>query len=154
MASMVNPATIDLICSFEGFVDHWYPDPALGWKVPTCCYGHTDAAGEPKYAATKAKKFTKKEGQAILASDLKPVMAAVSKAVKVPVTDNQFGALVSFTYNLGGSNFLKSTLLKKVNAEDFAGAAKEFGRWNTAGGKVLAGLTKRRASEAALFAKP
>ena len=49
----LNDASIKLITEFEGFVPNWYPDPAHGWKVPTCCYGHTDAAGEPKYAATK-----------------------------------------------------------------------------------------------------
>lgn len=148
----INKATIDLITEFEGFVGKWYPDPAHGWKVPTCCYGHTDVAGEPKYAATKDKLFTLAEGREILARDLAPVERTVRSYVKVPLNDNQLGALVSFTFNLGGGNFAKSTLLKKINAKDFAGAAKEFGRWNRAGGKVLAGLTRRRAAEAKLFA--
>lgn len=151
--STPNTATIDLICEFEGFVDHWYPDPALGWKVPTCCYGHTDVAGEPKYAANKARKFSQAEGKAILASDLTPVCNAVSSLVTVKVNGNQFGALVSFAYNCGVGNLKKSTLLKKVNAGDFASAAKEFAKWNRAGGKVLKGLTNRRAAEAALFLK-
>lgn len=147
----LNAGAIDLICEFEGFVDHWYPDPAHGWKVPTCCYGHTDAAGEPKYAATKAKTFTKAEGKAILAADLKPVCNTVASLVTVDLNDNQFGALVSFTYNCGAGNLKKSTLLKKVNAGDFAGAAGEFAKWNRANGSVLKGLTRRRAAEAALF---
>jgi lysozyme len=76
---------------------------------------------------------------------------AVRKLVRVPLTDYQFDALVSFTYNCGEGNLAKSTLLKKVNAEDHAGAAKEFHKWNKANGKVLAGLTRRRASESLLY---
>lgn len=150
----LSASAIDLICEFEGFVDHWYPDPAHGWKVPTCCYGHTDAAGEPKYAATKAKKFTAAEGRAILANDLKVVCNSVAAVVTVQLTDNQFGALVSFTYNCGLGNLKKSTLLKRVNSGDFAGAEREFGKWVNAGGKKLNGLVRRRAAEAELFAAP
>jgi lysozyme len=148
---VVNDAALDLICEFEGFVPNWYPDPAHGWKVPTCCYGHTDAAGEPKYANTKNKTFTRAEGKAILERDLVQYANAVRAAVKVPLNPNQFGALTSFTYNLGAANLRKSTLVKKLNAGDYEGAANEFKRWNRAGGKVLAGLTRRRAAEAALF---
>lgn len=150
----VNAATLDLITEFEGFEDHWYPDPAHGWDVPTCCYGHTDAAGAPYYAATKDKVFSKAEGREILAKDLRDVEATVRNAVRAAVNENQIGALVSFTFNLGEGNFGKSTLLKKVNAGMFAEAAEEFGRWNMAKGKVLKGLTRRRAAEAALFARP
>jgi len=77
--------------------------------------------------------------------------AAVRRLVAVELEPCQFDALVSFTYNCGEGNLGKSTLLKKVNAKDFDGAAKEFARWNKGGGKVLAGLTRRRASEALLF---
>ena len=150
----VNAAAIDLITEFEGFVDHWYPDPAHGWDLPTCCYGHTDAAGAPYYAATKAKTFSKAEGREILAKDLRDVEATVRNAVRVPVNENQIGALVSFTFNLGEGNLQKSTLLKKVNAGLFDDAAAEFAKWNKAKGKVLKGLTRRRAAEAALFKRP
>lgn len=148
---VVNDAALDLICSFEGWVPNWYKDPVGIW---TCCYGHTDAAGEPKFAATSAKTFTKAEGRLILERDLAQYAAAVHAAVKVPLNDNQFGALVSFTYNLGAKNLNKSTLVKKLNAGDFEGAAKEFRRWNRAGGKILRGLTRRRAAEEALFLTP
>jgi lysozyme len=148
---VVNDAALDLICEFEGFVATWYPDPAHGWKVPTVGYGHTDAAGEPKFAATKTKKFTKAEARLILERDLAQYAAVVKKSVSVPLNDNQYGALVSFTFNLGPSNFLKSTLLKKLNKGDYEGAADEFKRWNRAGGQILKGLTRRRAAEAALF---
>lgn len=152
----VNKATLDLVTEYEGFVDHWYPDPALGWKVPTAMYGHTNATGNaPLYATTADRKirFTPAQGRAVLAKDLSGVEAAVLAKVTVPLNDNQFGALVSFAFNLGAGNLGKSTLLKKVNAKDWAGAASEFAKWNKAGGKVLNGLTRRRAAEAALFAR-
>lgn len=149
----VNAATIDLITEFEGFVDHWYADPAHGWTVPTCCYGHTDAAGAPYYDKTKDKVFSKAEGREILAKDLRDVEAIVRNAVRVAVNENQIGALVSFTFNVGEANFQKSTLLKLVNQGMFAQAADEFAKWNRAKGKVLKGLTRRRAAEAALFAR-
>jgi GH24 family phage-related lysozyme (muramidase) len=69
--------------------------------------------------------------------------------VKVPITDDQFGALVSFDFNTGSLH--KSTLLKKLNAGDYEGAANEFPKWNKAGGQVLRGLTRRRKSEQNLF---
>ena len=150
----VNDATIRLITEFEGFVPQWYPDPAHGWKVPTVAYGHTDAAGEPFYANTKSKTFTKTEGMEILRRDLGKYESAVNRTVKVPLNANQYGALVSFTYNLGEGNLAKSTLVKKLNAGDYAGSAKEFGKWNKAGGKVLAGLTRRREAERQLFLAP
>lgn len=148
---MINKAAIDLITEFEGFVPHWYPDPALGWQVPTCCYGHTDAAGEPKYAATKAKTFTPGEGRDILAKDLEAVELIVRGLITVPLTDNQLGALVSFTFNLGAGNLKSSTLRRKLNAGDYAGAQAEFAKWDHANGMKLRGLTRRRAAEAALF---
>jgi lysozyme len=77
----------------------------------------------------------------------------VRALVKVPVTANQLGALVSFAYNIGTGALGSSTLLKKLNAGDYAGAAGQFARWNKAGGRILAGLTKRRAAEATLFLK-
>lgn len=75
----------------------------------------------------------------------------VNRLVIVDINQNQFDALVSFVYNLGSGNFEKSTLLKKVNQEDFIGASLEFEKWNRASGKVLNGLTKRRLSEKELF---
>ena len=75
----------------------------------------------------------------------------VNRLVIVDINQNQFDALVSFVYNLGSGNFEKSTLLKKVNQEDFIGASLEFEKWNRASGKVLNGLTKRRLAEKELF---
>ena len=75
----------------------------------------------------------------------------VSNLVKVKLTQGQFDALVSFAYNLGARALSTSTLLQKLNAGDYTGAADEFPRWNKAGGKVLPGLTWRREAERALF---
>lgn len=143
-----NQAGVDLIKEFEGFIPRWYSDPV---GVKTCCYGHTDAAGDPKYSLTQHMTFTKADGEDILRRDLRQYEAAVVSAVHVPLSTNQFAALVSFTYNLGPGNLRSSTLLRKLNAGDYAGAAAEFPRWNKAGGRVLAGLTRRRAAEQALF---
>lgn len=67
------------------------------------------------------------------------------------LTDEEESALVDLVFNIGNGNFLHSTLLKLLNSGDYAGAAEQFSRWDKAGGRVLAGLTKRRAAEAALF---
>ncbi|EOW2370912.1 lysozyme [Cronobacter sakazakii] len=75
----------------------------------------------------------------------------VMKLVWVKLSQAQFDALVSFTYNVGSRNFSTSTLLKKLNRGDFAGAADEFPRWNKSRGKVLNGLVRRRAAERELF---
>lgn len=147
-----NEAALKLIKDFEGWRANAYPDPATGGAPWTIGYGHTTAAGPPKVA--KGLKITQEEGDAILRRDLKAVEKTVADAVKVPLNENQFGALVSFTFNCGGGNLRKSTLLKKVNDKDFKAAAAEFAKWNKAAGKVMAGLTRRRAAETALFLLP
>jgi hypothetical protein len=76
---------------------------------------------------------------------------AVQRLVKVKLNQNQFDALVSFAYNCGEGNLAKSTLLKRVNAGDFEGAAQEFHKWNKGGGQVLRGLVRRRKAESDLF---
>lgn len=149
-----NAAGLALIEEFEGFHASWYPDPAHGWAVPTLGFGHTDAAGPPYYNDSKNKTFTRAEARDILRRDLLKYEAAVRAAVKVPLSDNQFAALTSFTFNLGSGNLRKSTLLRKLNAGDTAGAAGEFKRWNRAGGRVFRGLTRRRKAERDLFLKP
>ncbi|MCJ2030709.1 lysozyme [Methylobacterium sp. J-043] len=99
-------------------------------------------------------RITQAEADDILARDLVRFEDAVARLVRVPVTQNQFDALVSFAFNLGEGNLGSSTLLKKLNAGDYDGAADQFARWNKAKGKVLTGLTRRRAAEADLFRRP
>lgn len=133
---------IDLIKQFEGLSLKVYDD-AVGLK--TIGYGHLIKKGEV------FTTLTQKEAEDLLAKDLKQFEVGVSTSVKVALTQNQFDALVSFAFNLGMSNLNSSTLLKKLNAGDITGASNEFVRWNKAGNKVLAGLTRRRMAEKELF---
>jgi GH24 family phage-related lysozyme (muramidase) len=92
------------------------------------------------------------QAETLLRGDVLDTCRDVEALVDVPLGDNQFAALVSFTFNLGRGSLAKSMLLKKLNAGDYAGASAEFQRWNKAGGKVLDGLVRRRTAEAELFA--
>lgn len=147
---MINKKALDLIKDFEGLRLYAYLDPVNVWTIG---YGHTSMAGAPK--VTRGMRVSKEEAEEILKADLERVyIPAVRRHVKVPLNANQLGALVSFTYNLGETNFKGSTLLRKLNAGDYRGAANEFPRWNRAGGKVLNGLTRRRKAEKELFLTP
>jgi lysozyme len=97
---------------------------------------------------------SEEQAEALLGEDLERAARCVDRLAKVEVSQNQFDALVDFSFNLGCTSLGESTLLRMVNAGDFDGAAKQFLRWNKAGSKVLRGLTKRRQAEAELFAKP
>ena len=119
--------------------------------VLTIGWGHTNDNGTQFDANTV---WSQAQCDAEFLSDMSIFEKAVKDLVKVPLNQNQFDALVSFTFNLGKGNLATSTLLKKLNAGNYAGAAQEFPRWNKAGGQVLAGLTKRRAAEAQLFQTP
>jgi len=132
---------LDLIKSFEGLRLSAYKD-VVG--VVTIGYGTTSGV---KMGDT----ITKERAEELLREDVKRFEGQVLRLVKVPLTQGQLDALVSFTYNLGAGNLGNSTLLRLLNAGDYAGAAAQFDRWNKAGGKVLAGLVRRRAAERALF---
>ena len=147
-----NEAGVALIKRFEGLRLAAYPDPAHGWAVPTIGYGHTSAAGAPQ--VKRGMRITEAEAEAVLRADLGQYERAVTEAVTVPLTGNQFSALASFTFNLGAGNLRSSTLLSKLNRGDHAGAAAEFTRWNRARGAVLPGLTRRREAERDLFLTP
>jgi lysozyme len=133
---------IALIKSFEGLELRAYKCPA---DVLTIGYGSTGPHVKPNMV------ITEKQAEDLLRQDLVRFERAVTRLVTVPISQNQYDALVSFTFNLGEGNFSRSTLLKRVNARDFSGAQREFAKWNRAGGVVLAGLTRRRAAEARLF---
>lgn len=139
-----SPKGIALIKSAEGLRLKAYPDPGTGGLPWTIGYGSTSGV-------TRNMVITEAQAEQMLAEDLVRFERIVERAVRVPVTQGQFDALVSFTYNVGEGNFTKSTLLRKLNAGDTAGAAEQFSRWVHAGGKVLSGLVKRRAAERALF---
>ncbi|HCT5582466.1 TPA: lysozyme [Enterobacter kobei] len=137
---------IALIKQFEGCKLTAYQDSVGVWTIG---YGWTQPVdGKPIRAGMTIKQET---AERLLKTGLVSYENDVSRLVKVGLTHGQFDALVSFTYNLGARSLSTSTLLRKLNAGDYAGAADEFLRWNKAGGKVLNGLTRRREAERALF---
>lgn len=131
----------------EGLRLSAYPDPGSGGDPWTIGYGSTRGV-------KKGMTITLDEANTRLAADMDQAGSAVTRWVDVPLSQNQFDALCDFVFNLGEGNFRGSTLLKKLNAGDYAGAAAEFPRWNKASGKVLPGLVTRRAAERALFERP
>lgn len=137
-----SDAGITLVKSSEGLKLVAYKCPAGIW---TNGYGHTGPDVTPGMVITQA------QADALLARDLERFEAGVARLVKVPLNQNQFDALVCFSFNLGLGALQGSTLLRLLNAGDYAGAAAQFPRWNKAGGKELPGLTRRRAAEQSLF---
>ncbi len=134
----------NLIKRFEGCKLTAYPDPGTGGDPWTIGYGHTKDV-RPGLSITQA------QADAYLVKDAQWAADAVNEKVTVDLSQNQFDALVCFVFNIGGTNFGKSTLLRKLNAGDTLGASLEFLKWNKAGMTELPGLTKRRAAEQSLF---
>lgn len=130
-----------LIREFEGLRLAAYQDAVGVWTIG---YGTTRGVKQ-------GQKITAADAESLLRDDLARFESEVMRLVKVPLSQPQFDALVVFTYNLGAKNLGNSTLLRRLNAGDYKGAAGQFERWNKAGGKVLAGLTRRRAAERKLF---
>lgn len=134
-----------LIQSFEKCKLHAYPDPGSADGKPwTCGWGSTGSDIGPNTV------WTQEVADARFEQDLAPRVQEVRDAIgDAPTTPNQFDALVSFHYNTGA--IAHATLTKKHIAGDYAGAAKEFLKWNKNDGQVMAGLTRRREAEAALY---
>lgn len=146
MSHTTGERGLQLIKDFEGLELAAYPDPATGGDPWTIGYGHTGP--EVKRGLT----IDTAQADALLRQDLAKFETVVNKELKdIKVTQNQFDACVSFTYNCGPANFQSSTLLKKLKAGETLAAADEFLRWNKAAGKVMAGLTRRRTAERELF---
>ena len=132
-----------LVERFEGFRADWYADPA---GVQTIGFGWTGDLPDgfrPPLAVDDARR--------LLRQTVGRYEDAVRRLVDVPLSQRQFDALVSFTYNLGAGHLAASTLLRLLNAGDATAAAAEFDRWVYGGGRVLPGLVRRRAEERALF---
>lgn len=123
-----------------------YPDPGSKDGNPwTIGWGHTGPE------VHKGLVWTQEKADDTFKVDVGSTEREVLSLTKVKVTQCQFDALVSFVYNVGDGAFFKSTLRGYLNQGDFDNAAKEFARWNKNDGTVMKGLTRRRASEAALF---
>ena len=132
---------IDLIKSFEGLRLTAYQD-VVG--VYTIGYGTTTGI-------KPGMQITQYRAEEFLKCDLDKFESAVSNLVTVPLTQNQFDALVCFCYNVGSGALKSSTLLKRLNQGNYSGAAEQFLLWDKAGGKQVAGLTRRRHAESELF---
>lgn len=139
----ISQSGIDLIKRFEGFRPSRYLCPA-GYE--TIGYGHVVRIGEQFN-----EPLTEIEAEELLRRDLEQFEQAVHDLVIVDLAQNQYDALVSFTFNVGPDAFRKSTLLRRVNDRDHKAAPKEFEKWVFVNGKRLKGLEKRRAAEAALY---
>ena len=135
-----------MIKEFEGCRLTAYRCSAGVWTIG---YGHTGTVDGK--AVASGMTITAAKATDLLKKDLAKFEAAVNAYVTAPITQNMFDALVSFAYNCGAGALKGSTLLKKLNAKDYNGAAAEFPKWNKAGGKVLKGLVRRRERERQLF---
>lgn len=139
---------LDLIKRFEGLKLKPYLCPS---SIPTIGYGNTYYPSGTKVKLTDPE-ITKEKAEELLKFLLGSYEKAVDSFCRDDINQNQFDALVSFAYNCGVNNLKSSTLLKKVNTNPHDPTIKaEFLKWNKGGGKVLAGLTKRRQAEADLY---
>jgi len=148
----LSPAGANLVKHFESCMKQCGPDRFAAYRCPagvmTIGWGTTAEHGHKIAGGTV---WSKAQCDAAFLLDMRVFEADVKRLVKKKLTQWQFDALVSFAYNCGAGALQHSTLLRKVNAGDFESAALEFHKWNKGGGKVLAGLVRRRASEALLF---
>ena len=140
-----SPRGINLIKEFEGFrAEAYKPIPSDPWTIG---YG-TIRGVKPGDVITRA------EAERRLRHELVEYERAVERATGGNATQPQFDAMVSFAYNVGVKGMAGSTVIKRHNSGDHQAAARAFGLWNKAGGKVWPGLTRRRAAEAALYLTP
>ena len=143
----VNQEGLDIIKHFEGYSSTVYADP-IG--IPTIGFGSIwDKEGNR--LTMDHEPITEKEGEFLLVRELKHVESAIARLIKVELTENQFSAIGSLTYNIGSSRLISSTLRAKINREDYSGASDEFPKWRRAGGRILKGLVRRRKAEKELF---
>jgi lysozyme len=142
----INAAGLELIKNFEGLSLSPYKDAAGLWTIG---YGHLIRDHE-----FFRPLITQPEADELLIRDLAAAESAVSALCKVPLTSNQFSALVSFVFNLGATRLQSSTLLRLVNQGQHDLAACQFLRWTKAGGRELPGLLRRRRAEAKLYLTP
>ena len=139
----VTAEGLALIKRFEGYSPTPYICPAGYWTVG---YGHVI-----KNPLAYPDPITEDHATQILAADVQITERAVERLITVPLTDGQFDALVSFTFNLGGGALQRSTLRKKVNREEHDDVPDEFLKWVNAGGRKLPGLIRRRQAEATVY---
>ncbi len=138
----ISTQVIELIKHFEGFRSKVYLCPT-GYK--TIGYGHVLLEKD------KFQEVNSIEAEELLIQDLNKAAISVINNISIMLTQGQFDALVSFTFNLGGAALQRSVLRQKINRQEHQEVAKEFMRWLYAGGVILAGLVKRRALEVEMY---
>ncbi len=149
MPRIINPAAQAILRNAESCRLHAYPDPASGGAPWTIGWGATG----PEIHAGQV--WTQAQADMRLAQDLNQVAAQMTQACgAAPTGDNQFGALCSLAYNIGYGNFLRSSVLLFHRDGEHHDAAAAFGAWDKGYGRVLPGLVRRRAAEAALYLTP
>lgn len=148
----ISARGLKLIADFEGLRLKAYPDPGTGNEPWTIGYGTTVYPDGRK--VKKGDVITQVQALDYLKQDVKKFATSVTQVVTVPLNQNRFDALVSFTYNLGASALARSSLLRKLNAREYEAAAAEFDKWVYAGGRILPGLVNRRKAERDLFKEP
>ncbi|HID8403868.1 TPA: lysozyme [Serratia marcescens] len=134
----------EFIKGFEQLRLKAYPDPGTGGEPWTIGWGHTKGV-------KPGGRITQEQAEAFFSEDLAVFELTVNSAIKRTMTQNQFDAMVSLAFNIGGPAFAGSTLVKKFNAGDAHEAADEFSKWRNSAGKVMPGLVKRRAAEREMF---
>jgi lysozyme len=137
-------STFELVKRFEGFRPEAYRD-AGGWSI-----GYGTFMG----SSPSMQYVTEEQASNLLQQKVYGNVKEMLRLVRVPLSRNQFDALQSFMYNVGSGNFTKSTMLQKLNAGDYNGAAQEFMRWVYSGQTMLRALIQRRAAERDLFTTP
>lgn len=143
MTRKLDQSGIDALKAREGCRLTAYQDTGGTWTIG---YGETDGV-------TPGMTITQEQAEEWFARELVPFEECVEQAVKVALTDNQFGALVSFAYNVGSKNFESSTLLRKLNAGDYGSVPSEMLRWVKVHGITDQGLINRRNSEGGQWVK-
>ncbi|MBX9659089.1 MAG: lysozyme [Nitrospiraceae bacterium] len=148
---IISDEGLKLIKGFEGFHTRQPDGSCVAYLcpagVPTIGHGLTEGV-------RLGMRMTAEEAEAALRKEIAKHEATVSRLVTVEINQNEFDALTSLSYNIGAAAFEKSSVLKRLNGGNRAGAAEAFSMWNKAGKKVLPGLVSRRAREASLFLKP
>lgn len=154
----VSEAAIKHLHAFEGFARlrpdgrvEAYPDPGTGGEPWTIGYGSTGADPFNGGRIRKGTIWTREQAEQRFRDHLREFEDGVAKSLTNVASQGQFDAMVCLAYNIGLAAFGGSTLLRMHNAGDFDGAAKQFLRWNRAGGRVMKGLTRRREAEAAMY---
>ena len=137
----ISQEGLSLIKKFEGCELNAYKCAA---GVPTIGYGST-------HGIEMGMSISRARAEELLLEDIAKFEDHVNNNVKVPLNQNQFDSMVSWTFNLGGGNLKSSTLLKVLNGSDYTDVPNQIKRWNKANGKVLQGLIRRREAEALLF---